>query len=185
MSVVSGQSEKHSSGLSTECCLLATDYCFRFQWIARILPGFHAADEHAHVGEIVFEQDQRRTGAGMLAVSSAVDDDDAPAWYFVNTRAQLLAPDAERSRYLHVARGPVAGVACIEEEGAPSRFDQRPGFRRADPRRLRRLRQQTDLRSGHVLDNDSAPFALLAGEYNTRESDPSTEGLVTVSPPKN
>ena len=57
-----------------------------FQRESPVAPGAYAADEDVYVREVVLFENQRRTGAGVLAVSGAVGDDGPPARHLADAR---------------------------------------------------------------------------------------------------
>jgi hypothetical protein len=99
---------------------------FRFEWQPCVAPRVDAADENVEFREIVLFENERRTGAGVLVVSSAVGDDGSPTRHFADARLQFAAPDANAVRDLHVALRPVFRVARVEEDGRAPRQVARP-----------------------------------------------------------
>ena len=123
------------SELPTAICLLPT--VLPFQRKSFIPPGVKAADEDVYVRVVVLFEGERRTGARMLVVSGAVDDDGAAARDFFDPLFEFQPPDAEAPGDLSVALPPVFGVARVEEDGVAPRLDQSPSLLRADELRLR------------------------------------------------
>jgi hypothetical protein len=66
-------------------------------WIPCIDPGCKTAEHGGDIGETVFKQDGRRTGAQFFAWSGAVGDDPRIWVEFTKTRSQIVDWDVDRA----------------------------------------------------------------------------------------
>lgn len=75
-------------------------------WLSRItrfLPGVETSYERLYLPESLLSKCQRRTGAGRLARSGTIGDDQFILWQVFHFRFKLRDSDVDRAFYLHSA----------------------------------------------------------------------------------